>query len=53
MEGEIRDDNTPMQDAEGEVEMTSREVGTEYPELRDLVEREGIDIMNILEKWKR
>jgi hypothetical protein len=53
MEGEIRDDNTPMQDAEGEVEMTPSEVGTEDLELRDLVEREGIDLMNILEQWKR
>ena len=49
MEGEIRDDNTPMQDAEGEVEMTPSKVGIEDPELRDLVEREGIDLTNILE----
>ena len=53
MEGEIRDDNTPMQDTEGEVEMTPREVDTEDLELRDLVEREGIDLTNILEQWKR
>jgi hypothetical protein len=32
--------------------MTPREVGTEYPDLRDLVEREGIDLSNILEQWK-
>jgi hypothetical protein len=42
-----------MQEAEGEVEMTPNEVGTEDQELRDLVEREGIDLMNILEQWKR
>ena len=53
MEGEIIDDNTPMQDVEGEVEMTPSEVGTEDSELRDLVEREGIDLMNTLEQWKR
>jgi hypothetical protein len=53
MEGGIRDDNTPMQEAEGDAEMTPNEVGTEDPELRDLVEREGIDLMNILEQWKR
>jgi hypothetical protein len=53
MEREIRDDNTPMQDIEGEVEMTPIKVGTEDPELKDLVEREGIDLTNILEQWKR
>jgi hypothetical protein len=46
-------DNTPMQEAEGDAEMTPSEVGTEDPDLRDLVEREGIDIPNILEQWKR
>jgi hypothetical protein len=53
MEGETRDDNTPMQEAEGDAEMTPSEVGTEDPDLRDLVEREGIDLPNILEQWKR
>jgi hypothetical protein len=53
MDGEIRDDNTPMQEAEGDAEMTPREVGTKDPDLRDLVEREGIDLPNILEQWKR
>jgi hypothetical protein len=53
MEGEIIDNNTPMQDVEGEVEMKLREVGTEDTELKDLVEREGIDLTNILEQWKR
>jgi hypothetical protein len=52
MDGEIRDDNNPMQEVEGDVEMTPREVGTKYTDLRDLVEREGIDILNILEQWK-
>jgi hypothetical protein len=33
--------------------MTPREVGTEDLKLRDLVEREGIDLTNILEQWKR
>jgi hypothetical protein len=53
MDGEIKDNNTAMQDAEGDAEMTPSEVGTEYPDLRDLVEREGIDLSNILEQWKR
>ena len=33
--------------------MTPSEVGTKDPDLRDLVEREGIDLPNILEQWKR
>jgi hypothetical protein len=33
--------------------MKLSEVGIEDLELRDLVEREGIDLMNILEQWKR
>jgi len=49
MEGEIRDENTPMKDTEGEVEMKLNKVGTKDLELRDLVEREGINLMNILE----
>jgi hypothetical protein len=43
----------PMEEAEGDAEMTPREVGTKYSKLRDLVERKGIDLMNILEKLKR
>jgi hypothetical protein len=53
MDGEIKDDNTPMQEAKGDAEMTPSEVGTEDPDLRDLVEREGINLSNILEQWKR
>jgi hypothetical protein len=53
MNGENKDDNTPMQDAEGDEEMTPSKVGTEYPDLRDLVEMEGTDLSNILEQWKR
>ena len=53
MDGEIKDDNTAMQDAEGDAEMTPSEVGTEDPDLRDLVEKEGIDLSSILEQWKR
>ena len=52
MDGEIRYDNTAMQDAEGVAEMTQSKVGTKDPDLRDLVEREGIDLLNILEQWK-
>jgi hypothetical protein len=29
--------------------MTPSEVGTEDPDIRDIVEREGIDLLNILE----
>jgi hypothetical protein len=49
MDGETKDDNTTMQDAD----MTPSEVGIEDPDLRDLVEREGIDLLNMLEQWKR
>jgi hypothetical protein len=53
MDEETRDANTPMQEKDGDVEMTPSEVGTEDPDLRDIVEREGIDLPNILEQWKR
>jgi hypothetical protein len=53
MDKETKDDNTTMKDAEGDAEMTTSEVGTEDPDLRDLVEREGIYLPNILEQWKR
>jgi len=53
MEGKIRDDNTRKQETNGDAEMTPREVGTEDPYLRDLVEKEGIDLTNILEQWKK
>jgi hypothetical protein len=52
-EGGNEDANTPMQEADEDSEMTPSEVGTEDPNLRDIVEREGIDLPNILEKWKR
>jgi hypothetical protein len=42
-----------MQEAKGDAEMTPSKVGTEDPDLKDLVEREGIDLPNILEQWKR
>ena len=32
--------------------MTPSEVGTKYPDLIDIVEREGIDLSKILEQWK-
>ena len=53
MDGETRDANTPMQEADGDAEMTPSEVGREDHDLRDIVEREGIDLSNILEQWKR
>jgi hypothetical protein len=53
MDEETRDENTPMQEADGDAEMTPSEVGTEDPNLRDIMEREGIDLSNILEQWKR
>jgi hypothetical protein len=53
MDGETRDANTPMQEADEDSEMTPSEVGTKYPNLRDIVEREGIDLLNIHEQWKR
>jgi hypothetical protein len=33
--------------------MTPSKFGTEDPDLRDLVEGEGIDLLHILEQWKR
>jgi hypothetical protein len=53
MDGETKEDNTTMQDAKGDAKMTPSEVDTEDPDLRDLVEREGIDLPHILEQWKR
>jgi hypothetical protein len=53
MDGETRDANTPMQEVDGDAEMTPSEVGMEDSDLRDIVEREGIDLPNILEQWKR
>jgi hypothetical protein len=42
-----------MQEANGDSDMTPREVGTEDLDLRDIIEREGIDLPNILEQWKK
>jgi hypothetical protein len=53
MEGGNKDANNPMQEVDRDVDMTPSEVGTEDPDLRDIVEREGIDLPNILEQWKR
>ena len=33
--------------------MTPSVVDMGYPDLRDIVEREGIDLLNILEQWKK
>lgn len=41
--------NTPMQEVDEDSKMTPSEVGTEDLDLRDIVEREGIDLLNILE----
>jgi hypothetical protein len=53
MEGGNEDANTPMQEVDGDVEMTPSEVGKKDPNLIDIVEKEGIDVSNILEQWKR
>jgi hypothetical protein len=53
MDIETRDANTPMQEANIDVEMTPSEVGMEDPDLRDIGEREGTYLLNILEQWKR
>jgi hypothetical protein len=53
MEGGNKDANTPMQEADGDAEMTPSEVGTKDLDLREIVEREGIDLPNILEQWKK
>jgi hypothetical protein len=36
-----------------DAEMTPSEVGTKDHDLRDILESEGIDLSNILKKWKR
>jgi hypothetical protein len=53
IDGETKENNTAMQDTEGDAEMTPSEVGTKDPDLKDLVEREEIDLPHILEQWKR
>jgi hypothetical protein len=53
MDEEIRDTPTPMQKPNIDTKMTPSEVGIEDPDLKDIVEREGIDLLNILEQWKR
>jgi len=53
MDIETRDANTPMQEANIDMEMTPSEVGMEDPDLRDIGEREGTYLLNILEQWKR
>jgi hypothetical protein len=52
MDKETRDTPTPMQQVDRDVEMTQSKVGTKDPDLRDILEREGIDLLNILEQWK-
>jgi hypothetical protein len=52
-EGGNNDANAPMAEADRYSEMTPSEVGTKDPDLGDIVEREGIDLSNILEQWKR
>jgi hypothetical protein len=42
-----------MQEADEDVKMTPSEVGMKDPNLKYIVEREGIDLLNILEQWKR
>jgi hypothetical protein len=41
-----------MQEGDGDSEMTPSDIGTEDPYLRDIIEKEGIDLQNILEQWK-
>jgi hypothetical protein len=53
MERGNEDTNTPMQEADGKLEMKPSEIGIEDSDLRYIVEREGIDLPNILEQWKK
>ena len=39
-------------DLEGDAEMTASEIRTEDMELSDILEREGMDRNNMVEKWK-
>jgi hypothetical protein len=50
MDIETKDNNIAMQYTEGDVEMTPSEVGKKDPDLKDLVEMEGIDLPHILEQ---
>jgi hypothetical protein len=47
------DTNSPMQEGDGDFEMTPNEVRIEDPYLRDIVEREGINLRNIMEQCKK
>lgn len=40
-------------DAEGDEEMTLSEVGTEDQDLNDTLEKEGMDLNTIVEKWRQ
>jgi len=42
-----------MQEAVKDMEMTPSEIGMEDLDLRYILEREGIDLLNMLEQWKR
>jgi hypothetical protein len=53
VEGGIKDANTPMQEEDGDSEMTPIKVGIEDLDIRYIVEMEGIDLSNILEQWKK
>ena len=53
IEGAMKDSNSLIKEAYRYSEMTPIEVGTEDPNLIDIMEREGIGLPNILEQWKR
>ena len=38
--------------AEGDEEMTLSEIGTKHLDLSDILEKEGMDLNTIVEKWK-
>jgi hypothetical protein len=45
--------NTTLHEWDGDSKMTPSEVGTEDPDIRDIMEREGINFQNILDQWKK
>jgi hypothetical protein len=45
--------NTPLHEWDGDSKMTPSEVGMEDSDIRDIMEREGINFQNILDQWKK
>ena len=53
MMNNIQHNSTTEKFLEGDVEMTSSEIGTEDLEFSDILEREGMEFNTMVEKWKK